>query len=341
MSYALSKENLSVQLLDRRLSVAPMMDWTDRHCRFLHRLISPHALLYTEMIHTNALIHGDRARHLYYRTEEKPVALQLGGSDPDSLAKSALWGQEAGYAEINLNCGCPSDRVQQGQFGACLMAEPIRVAQAVKAMRMATSIPITVKTRLGIDEQDSYDFLQRFIETVHDQGGCNVFILHARKAWLKGLSPKENRDIPPLDWDRVHRIKQDYPHLTIITNGGFQTIAALEAQFPHVDGVMIGRKAYHDPYFLSLCEQSLYPNKSEMLRTRWQVAQAWLDYMKDEQTKGTPLKNITRHALGLFYAQACSKRWKHCLMKASKTNDLAELEENIALQFEITDTIID
>jgi len=302
-----------------------MMDWTDRHCRFFHRLLSPNALLYSEMIHSNAITQGDANRHLFFRTEEQPVAVQFGGIDPHHLALAAKRAEEYGYKEINLNCGCPSDRVQAGAFGACLMAEPVKVAAAVAAMRDAVSIPVTVKTRIGIDDQDSYEFLCEFIETVHEKGGCDVFILHARKAWLKGLSPKENRSKPPLDWSRPHNIKQDYPQLEILTNGGFETIADIAEQFDHVDGVMIGRKAYHEPYFMTEVEQTIY--KNENILSREEVVVKMLDYMREEQSKDIWLKHITRHMLGLYHAQPQSKKWKHALMTAAKENSVVPIEE--------------
>jgi len=311
-------------MLNRTLSVAPMMDWTDRHCRFFHRLLSPNALLYSEMIHANAIIKGDTARHLYFREDEQPVALQLGGIDPQALAMAAKRGEEFGYREINLNCGCPSDRVQAGAFGACLMAEPQRVAEAVTAMRDAVTIPVTVKTRIGIDECDSYEFLCEFIETVH-KGGCDMFILHARKAWLKGLSPKENRSIPPLHWDRVHKIKQDYPHLEIVTNGGFETLSDIREQLNHVDGVMIGRKAYHEPYFLADMEQEFF---NVVPPSRESVVSKMIAYMQQEQqTRDIYVKNITRHMLGLYHAQPVSKKWKNALMDAAKENSTKPVEE--------------
>lgn len=315
--------------LDRRVCVAPMMDWTDRHCRFLHRLLSPHALLYSEMIHANAILRGDRQRHLYFRPEEGNVALQLGGNDPVALAEAAKYGEDFGYCEINLNCGCPSDRVQSGAFGACLMHEPHAVADMVAAMRAAVKIPVTVKTRLGVDAHDDYDFLCRFIDAAHGKGGCDMFVLHARKAWLTGLSPKENRDIPPLDWERVHRIKRDYPQLTIITNGGFQAIEDCVAQLAHVDGVMIGRKAYHEPFFLALLEQEIF---AAPLPTREEIVRQLLDYMHDEKAKGTALKNITRHALGLYHATPVAKKWKHALMQVAAENDTAALAGLISAQ---------
>ncbi len=310
--------------LDRRLCIAPMMDWTDRHCRFLHRLIAPHALLYTEMVHANAILHGDAQRHLFFRTEEKPVALQLGGSDPHALAAAARRGEDAGYAEINLNCGCPSERVQSGSFGACLMLDPERVAECIAAMRAAVSIPVTIKTRLGVDQEESYAFLCRFIEVTHRQGGCDIYILHARKAWLKGLSPKENREKPPLDGARVHQIKKDYPQLTIVTNGGFEKLPDITAQLDHVDGVMLGRKAYHDPYFLSEVARALDP--ATALLARQEVAQAFIAYMRDESQQGTLLKHMTRHASGLFHGQKGARFWKQALMRAAQSNALRELE---------------
>ncbi len=233
---------------DRRLAVAPMMDWTDRHCRVFLRLLSRRALLYTEMVTTGALLRGDAARHLRYEPCEHPVALQLGGSDPKALAVAASLGAEAGYDEINLNCGCPSDRVTVGRFGACLMAEPELVAEGVAAMRAAVGpgIPVTVKTRIGIDDLDSYEHLQRFVRTVAD-AGCGVFIIHARKAWLAGLSPKENREIPPLRYEVAAAIKRDFPALAVVLNGGIQTLDGARAHLRDFDGVMIGREAYHNP----------------------------------------------------------------------------------------------
>lgn len=311
--------------VDRRISVAPMMDWTDRHCRYFHRLLSPNALLYTEMIHANAVTRGDAEKHLSFHANEKPVALQLGGIDAKALAQAAKRGQDYGYAEINLNCGCPSDRVQAGEFGACLMDTPARVADAIAAMRACVTIPVTVKTRLGIDDRDDYAFLRHFIETVHINGGCNVFVLHARKAWLSGLSPKENRSIPPLDWGRVHKIKSDFPHLTIVTNGGFETIPDITAQFAHVDGVMIGRKAYHDPYFLVALEHAVFNNSHAPTRTH--IVTQMLDYISAQSARGTFVRHTTKHMHGLFHGQPRSKAWKHALNKAARDNDPAPLVE--------------
>ena len=300
-----------------------MMDWTDRHCRYFHRLLAPHVFLFTEMVHANAIIHGDAKRHLDYHPSEHPIALQLGGIDPAALAQATRVAHNFGYDEINLNCGCPSDRVQQGQFGACLMDEPDRVAHAIRAMQDATDKPVTVKTRLGIDDRDSYDFLRRFIDSVHGTGGCTVFYLHARKAWLKGLSPKENRSIPPLDWERVHKAKQDYPHLQIIINGGFEKTDDIMTQFDHVDGVMIGRRAYHVPYDLALWEQAVYGTAPP---SRGAIVKAMCDYITAQQQHDVFAKHVTRHLMGLFHAQPLSTAWKHALHDAARSNNVAPLE---------------
>ena len=294
-----------------RLSVAPMMDWTDRDCRYLLRLISAQTLLYTEMVTTGALIHGDRQRFLAHDQQEYPLALQLGGSDPVALAECAKMGEQAGYDEINLNIGCPSDRVQSGQFGACLMAEPDLVAECVAAMQQAVTIPVTVKTRLGIDAHDSYAFLTQFIDKVA-AAGCKMFILHARKAWLQGLSPKENREVPPLDYQRVYQIKQDYPQLHIDINGGVTTLAEVEQHLHHVDGVMIGREAYHNPYLLAEADARIFADKRPVL-TRHQVIEAMLPYIEQRMRQGRPLKSITRHLLGLFQGQPGARRWRRHL----------------------------
>jgi tRNA-dihydrouridine synthase A len=253
--------------LDRRLSVAPMLDWTDRHCRHFHRLLSQHALLYTEMVTTGALLHGDVARHLRFHESEHPVALQLGGSEPEDLARAARLGQQWGYDEINLNCGCPSERVQRGAFGACLMAEPTVVADGVKAMLDVVDIPVTVKHRIGIDRVERYDFVRDFVGTVAD-AGCSVFIVHARNAWLQGLSPKENRDIPPLRYELVHRLKQDFPQLSISINGGITTDAQVREQLARLDGVMIGREAYHNPWWLASWDASYWSASETVAHAR-------------------------------------------------------------------------
>ncbi|MGA1855475.1 tRNA dihydrouridine(20/20a) synthase DusA [Azospirillum sp. 11R-A] len=279
------------------LSVAPMMDWTDRHCRYFHRLLSRSTLLYTEMVTTGAVLHGDRERLLGFDAAEHPVALQLGGSDPADLAACARIAEEWGYDEVNLNVGCPSDRVQSGRFGACLMAEPDLVARLVGAMREAVSIPVTVKSRIAIDEMEEWPTLDHFIRTV-SATGCTHFIVHARKAWLKGLSPKENRDIPPLRYDLVHRLKAEYPHLTIAINGGIRTLDEASGHLGTLDSVMIGRAAYETPYLLADADRRLMGG--EPGPDRHAVIEAMLPYIEARMTRGTPLSSITRHMLGLF-----------------------------------------
>jgi tRNA-dihydrouridine synthase A len=292
-----------------RISVAPMMDWTDRHCRYFHRLLSQHALLYTEMVTTGALIHGDVARHLQFHTAEHPVALQLGGSDPADLAHCARLGQEWGYDEINLNCGCPSPRVQRGAFGACLMAQPQLVADCVKAMVDVVNIPVTVKHRIGIDKVESYGFVRDFVGTVAD-AGCTAFIVHARNAWLEGLSPKENREVPPLRYSLVHQLKQDFPHLTLSINGGLTTTQQVHAQLQHVDGAMLGREAYHNPWWLSEWDGAFFAQPSIEL-TRETVEEKMVAYMEYEAaTFGTPWYSIARHMLGLRHGLPGARKWR-------------------------------
>jgi tRNA-dihydrouridine synthase A len=293
-----------------RLSVAPMMDWTDRHCRYLHRLLTRRALLYTEMVTTGALIHGDVARHLDFNVQEHPVALQLGGSEPDELAQCARLGERWGYDEINLNCGCPSERVQRGSFGACLMAEPRLVADCVKAMVDAVAIPVTVKHRIGIDREERYGFVRDFVGTV-SEAGCNVFLVHARNAWLRGLSPKENREIPPLRYELVHRLKREFPHLTIAVNGGFTTPAQVDEQLRELDGVMVGRAAYHDPWWLAQWDSRYYGEPPEPGRTREWVEEQMVAYMEREAAAhGTPWPSIARHMLGLRHGLPGARRWR-------------------------------
>jgi len=294
-----------------RLSVAPMLDWTNRDFRYFLRLISKHCLLYTEMVTTGALIHGQRERFLGHDVSEYPLALQLGGSDPEALAACAKLGEDAGYSEINLNVGCPSDRVQSGSFGACLMAEPKLVAEGIVAMKSEANIPITVKTRLGIDELDSYDFLTDFIAQVAD-AGCDIFILHARKAWLQGLSPKENRDVPPLNYDRVYQIKEDFPQLHIDINGGIQTLEQAQQHLSHVDGVMMGRAIYHDPYLLAEADSLLFDDGHKIL-SRHDIIREMLPYIEQRMTEGRPVKSITRHLLGVFQGQKGAKAWRRYL----------------------------
>nr|WP_320165497.1 tRNA dihydrouridine(20/20a) synthase DusA [uncultured Methylophaga sp.] len=304
----------------RKLSVAPMLDWTDRDFRYLLRLISKHALLYTEMVTTGALIHGDRQRFLAHDAAEYPLALQLGGSDPAALAECARMGEDAGYSEINLNVGCPSDRVQSGSFGACLMAEPNLVAEGVAAMKNAVTIPVTVKTRLGIDEHDSYEFLTHFVDAV-SAAGCNIFILHARKAWLKGLSPKENRDVPPLDYERVYQIKKDYPHLHIDINGGIHSLVEVQQHLQYVDGTMLGRAVYHDPYLLIDADERIFLQAATDKPSRHDVIEAMLPYIEQRMKQGRPLKSITRHLLGLFQGQPGARRWRRHLSENAHLGD--------------------
>ena len=292
-----------------RLSVAPMLDWTDRHCRYFHRLLSRKTLLYTEMVTTGALIHGDVARHLRYNVEEHPVALQLGGSDATDLARCARLGQDWGYDEINLNCGCPSERVQRGAFGACLMAEPQLVADCVKAMVDAVKVPVTVKHRIGIDKTESYAFVRDFVGAV-SEAGCKVFIVHARNAWLKGLSPKENREVPPLRYALVHQLKRDFPQLTIAINGGITSNAQIAEQLQVVDGVMVGREAYHNPWLMSDWDTAFY-GEPVTGQTRESVEQQMVKYMaREADLHGTPWSTIARHMLGLRHGLPGARRWR-------------------------------
>ena len=286
-----------------------MLDWTDRHCRYFHRLLSRKTLLYTEMVTTGALIHGDVARHLRYNLEEHPVALQLGGSDAADLARCAKLGQEWGYDEINLNCGCPSERVQRGAFGACLMAEPQLVADCVKAMVDGVEVPVTVKHRIGIDKKESYEFVRDFVGAV-SEAGCKVFIVHARNAWLKGLSPKENREVPPLRYALVHQLKREFPQVTIAINGGITTNAQIIEQLQAVDGVMVGREAYHNPWLMSDWDATFYAQPVSE-QTRESVEQQMVDYMEREATlHGTPWSTIARHMLGLRHGLPGARRWR-------------------------------
>lgn len=301
-----------------RMSVAPMLDWTDRHCRFFHRLLSQQALLYTEMVTSGALIHGDVARHLRFNAEEQPVALQLGGSEPADLAHCARLGEQWGYAEINLNCGCPSERVQRGAFGACLMNEPQLVADCVKAMVDVVSVPVTVKHRIGIDQVESYDFVRDFVGTV-SQAGCPTFIVHARNAWLTGLSPKDNREIPPLRYDWAYRLKRDFPELVIVLNGGITSSEQVQGHLAQVDGVMLGREAYHKPWWLSEWDATFFREtqpaqskaKSQIAVTRGSVEQQMVNYMvREKLAHGTLWPSIARHMLGLRHGLAGARHWR-------------------------------
>ncbi len=286
-----------------------MMDWTDRHCRTFHRLLTSHALLYTEMVTTGALLHGDVPRHLRFNAEEHPLALQLGGSEPADLAACAKHGEDWGYDEINLNCGCPSERVQRGAFGACLMAEAPLVADCVKAMVDVVSIPVTVKHRIGIDRGESYEFVRDFVGTV-SQAGCSTFIVHARNAWLQGLSPKENREIPPLRYALVHQLKKDFPQLTIAINGGITTGEQVQEQLRHVDGVMVGREAYHNPWWLSEWDAAFF-GAADMSLTRDEVEAQMVAYMEREAAQhGTHWYAIARHMLGLRHGLPGARKWR-------------------------------
>lgn len=297
--------------INRRFSVAPMMDWTDRHCRYFMRQLTRRTLLYTEMVTAAALIHGDTDRLLASDPAEHPVSLQLGGSEPDLLASAARLGEQAGYSEINLNVGCPSNRVQSGRFGACLMAEPELVASCVAAMRENVAVPVTVKTRVGIDDMDSYGFLHRFVSEV-SAAGCETFIIHARKAWLSGLSPKQNREIPELDYGRVHQLKRDFPDLEIVINGGLVDINEVQAQLLHVDGAMMGRAAYQDPYQLARVDAELFGETGKP-PSREEVAGKMMPYIERQLEQGTPLNRITRHMLGLFAGQPGGRHWRRYL----------------------------
>lgn len=286
-----------------------MMDWTDRHCRYFHRLLTRHALLYTEMVTTGALIHGDVPRHLRFNAEEHPVALQLGGSESADLAHCARLGEQWGYDEININCGCPSERVQRGAFGACLMAEPQLVADGVKAMVDAVSVPVTVKHRIGIDKTESYDFVRDFVGTVAD-AGCKTFIVHARNAWLKGLSPKQNREVPPLRYALVHRLKHDFPALRFSINGGIAETPQVHEQLRLLDGVMVGREAYHNPWWLAGWDVEFFGAAPRAL-SRETIEAQMCDYMVREAVgHGTPFSNISRHMLGLRNGLPGARRWR-------------------------------
>jgi tRNA-dihydrouridine synthase A len=298
---------------DWRVCVAPMMDWTDRHCRYFHRLLTPRARLYTEMVTSAALVRGKQPRLLEHSQQEHPLALQLGGSDPRELAQAARCGADAGYDEINLNVGCPSDRVQSGRFGACLMREPALVGECVKAMREAVSVPVTVKCRIGVDDQDDYAGLQQFTELMLD-AGVEVLVVHARKAWLKGLSPKENREVPPLDYERVYRLKREFPQLVVVINGGITTVEQVRTHLAQLDGVMLGRAAYHDPYLLAQVEAALY---GEPLPSRDDVLRRMRPYVEAELARGTALKHISRHLLGLYQGEPGARAFRRTISEGA------------------------
>jgi len=317
-----------------RLSVAPMMDWTDTHCRVFHRLLAPHARLYSEMVHANAVIHGERAKLLALDPVEHPVALQLGGSEPGLLAQAARIGAEWGFDEVNLNCGCPSDRVQQGRFGACLMREPQLVADSVAAMIAACAsmdrhVPVTVKCRLGVDDDHDFDHFLAFVDTVA-QAGCGLFVVHARNAWLQGLSPKENREVPPLRYDWAYRLKRERPHLQVIVNGGIAGAEEATAHLAHADGAMLGRAAYHDPYLLHRLDVAWFGGT---LRTRGELLRALRPYVEAQLGRGVALKHITRHLLGLFAGERGGRAFRQVLSEGAHKPgaDWSLLERALAL----------
>ncbi|ATA27152.1 tRNA dihydrouridine(20/20a) synthase DusA [Brenneria goodwinii] len=315
----------------QRFSIAPMLDWTDRHCRYFFRQLTRQTLLYTEMVTTGAILHG-KGDYLAYSDEEHPLALQLGGSDPAALARCAQLAEQRGYDEVNLNVGCPSDRVQNGRFGACLMGEASLVADCVRAMRDRVTIPVTVKTRIGIDDRDSYEFLCEFIQTVAERGGCDTFIVHARKAWLSGLSPKENREIPPLDYPRVYQLKRDFPALTIAINGGVKTLADAKTHLQHLDGVMMGREAYQNPGILAQVDRELFDSSAASLDLA-AVVEAMYPYIERELSAGASLGHITRHMLGLFQGIPGARQWRRYLSEnANKPGaDTRVVEQALAL----------
>jgi tRNA-dihydrouridine synthase A len=303
-----------------------MMDWTDRHCRYFHRLITHRTRLYTEMVTTGALLHGDVPRHLDFNAEEHPLALQLGGSEPDDLARCAMLAAHWGYDEINLNCGCPSERVQRGAFGACLMAESKLVADCIAAMRDKVDLPVTVKHRIGIDRDESYEFVRDFVGTVAQRGGCEVFIVHARNAWLKGLSPKENREVPPLRHELVHLLKRDFPHLTIVVNGGLTTSDQIGAQLALVDGVMVGREAYHHPWSMAAWDPAFLGAAAPVATERAEVELAMVAYMEREAAaRGTLWPHIARHMLGLWNGTPGARRWRQAWSDHRLKNEAARV----------------
>ena len=319
-------------MLDRRFSIAPMMDHTDRHFRYLMRLLTKHSVLYTEMITTGALIHGNNKKFLDYNHNEHPLAIQLGGNDPNALSSCARMAENEGYDEINLNIGCPSDRVQSGKFGASLMLNKELVAECVNNILDNVRIPVTIKTRIGIDDNDSYDFLMSFIEVVSN-GGCDTFIIHARKAILKGLSPKENRNIPPLNYERVHEIKRNFPKLNIIINGGFSEITQITKQLKHVDGVMIGRAAYKNPFLLKEIDSLIFNDPKPQL-TRLSVLREYKTYAEEQIKNGVSLRNLIRHIVGLYKGEPGARKYRQMLSKAIPKN-----KNNIQFFDEIIESI--
>lgn len=326
----MEKPSQSNTLYRGRFSVAPMLDWTTRHCRYFHRQFTQHTLLYTEMVTTGAIIHS-KYDHLAYHQQELPVALQLGGSSPQELEYCTKLAEKYGYNEINLNVGCPSDRVQNGMFGACLMAKKELVADCIKTMKNTTALPVTIKTRIGIDEQDSYEFLCEFIQATH-QVGCNEFIIHARKAWLSGLSPKENREIPPLNYERVYQLKRDFPHLMISINGGIKTIEEIKQHLQYVDGVMVGREAYQNPSLLGYIDNALFDKNLPIVSPREAIEKMY-PYIEQQLSEGVYLNHISRHLLGAFQKCKGARQWRrHISENAHKPNAGLEVIET-ALKF--------
>lgn len=311
-----------------------MLDWTDKHCRYFHRLLTKHAVLYTEMVTTGAILHGQTERHLRFNTEEHPVALQLGGSEPLEMAQCASMAADYGYDEVNINVGCPSERVQKGAFGACLMAEPQLIADCVASMQAKLAIPVTVKNRIGIDDQDDYEGLHQFISTV-SAAGCKTFIIHARKAWLKGLSPKENREIPPLRYELVYQIKREFPELEIIINGGITSLSACPGHLQQVDGVMIGREAYHNPWLLAEVDTEIYGTPRQML-DRYVVLEAMLIYMQQQESQGARVSHIGRHILGLFQGLPGARQWRRHL-----SENMHKPEADVSLFQEAAKKVLD
>lgn len=327
---ARERQPLNPPTTSHRFCVAPMLDWTTRHCRYFHRQLSRHARLYTEMLTTGAILHGDAERFLRFDGAEHPVALQLGGSDPDALGRCAAIGERYGYDEVNLNCGCPSDRVQNGQFGACLMREPQRVADCVRAMRRATGLPVTVKSRIGVDDSEEYEFLRRFVSAVAD-AGCDTFIVHARKAWLQGLSPKENREVPPLRYEVVYRLKHEFPELRIVLNGGLKTLEDCETHLRVLDGVMLGREPYENPWMLAQVDSRLF-GQPEPVSRRGEVVAAMRAYAEQQLAAGVPLSAITRHMLGLYRGQAGGRAFRRSLSESvARKAGTEALDEALAL----------
>lgn len=312
-------------MISRLVSIAPMMGWTDRHARYFLRQITEHTLLYTEMVNTGAMLHnrqkiGEQQRFLAFHACEHPLALQLGGSDPAALTQCAMMAEDAGFDEVNLNVGCPSDRVKSGNFGACQMAQPELVADSVSAMAEKVDIPVTVKCRIGIDDMEEYQSLEHFVHIVAG-GGCDTFIVHARKAWLKGLSPKQNREIPPLKYDYVHRLKKENPELTVVINGGIKTMETVQQQLKYVDGVMIGREAYYNPYILACVDQDIYQDADATPKTREEIVYQMCDYIDRELSNGVNLHSITRHMLGLYQGCRGAKAWRRHLSEKAHAAD--------------------